>query len=335
MQKLIKKKHNLSEFYKDSQDQVRTLQNHIGFDGDNVNGSILSRIGNTQLLKINNISKDSNPNVEIYAKAEWQNPGGSVKDRAALNMIVEGEKSGELFKGKTIIDATSGNTGIAYAFIATIKGYKVKLALPLNASEERKKILRAYGVELILTDPLEGTDGAQKVVKNIYEKNKELYFYPDQYNNPANWQAHTRTANEIWAQTNGRVTHFVSGLGTTGTFVGTTKQLKKLNPEIISVSFQPDEPLHGLEGLKHLPTAIVPGIYDESLSDKTIEVSTKESYQMVKMLLREEGLFVGISSGAAMAASLRLAKELESGVIVTVFPDDGQKYLSEKFWDEI
>lgn len=335
MQNLIKKKHNLSSHFEDSRDQFRTLENKIGFDGDKVNGSILSRIGNTQLLKINNISKASNPNVEIYAKAEWQNPGGSVKDRAALNMIVEGEKSGELYKGKTIIDATSGNTGIAYAFIATIKGYKVKLALPLNASEERKKILRAYGVELILTDPLEGTDGAQKVVKNIYEKNKELYFYPDQYNNPANWQAHTRTANEIWAQTNGRVTHFVSGLGTTGTFVGTTKQLKKLNPKIISVSFQPDEPLHGLEGLKHLPTAIVPGIYDESLSDKTIEVSTKESYQMVKKLLREEGLFVGISSGAAMAASLRLAKELESGVIVTVFPDDGQKYLSEKFWDEI
>ena len=335
MKTLTRQKHNLFKYYNDSQDQFRTLENHIVSEVDKVNGSILGKIGNTPLLKINNITKELNPDVEIYAKAEWHNPGGSVKDRAALNMIVEGEKSGELNKGKTIIDATSGNTGIAYAFIAAIKGYKVKLALPSNASAERKKILKAYGVELILTDPLEGTDGAQKVVKDIYEKNKELYFYPDQYNNPANWQAHTRTANEIWEQTNGRVTHFVSGLGTTGTFVGTTKRLKQLNPEIINVSFQPDEPLHGLEGLKHLPTACVPGIYDESLSDKTIEVSTTESYQMVKRLLRKEGFFVGVSSGAAMVASLRLARELVSGVIVTVFPDDGQKYLSEKFWDEI
>lgn len=335
MKTLTRKKNNLSKYYKDNKDHFRSLDKHVASESDGMNGSILSKVGNTPLLKITNISKEVNPNVEIYAKAEWHNPGGSVKDRAALNMILEGEKSGELNKRKTIIDATSGNTGIAYAFIAAVKGYKVKLALPSNASEERKKILKAYGVELILTDPLEGTDGAQKVVKDIYEKNRELYFYPDQYNNPANWQAHLKTANEIWKQTNGKVTHFVSGLGTTGTFVGTTRQLKQLNPEIISVSFQPDTPLHGLEGLKHLPTAIVPGIYDGNLSDKMIEVSTTESYEMVKRLLREEGLFVGISSGAALAASLKLARELESAVIVTVFPDDGQKYLSEKFWDEL
>lgn len=333
MEILTKRRHIL---LKNNRARLSALSDNIlsGIDSE-TNWSMLNRIGNTPLLRIDKITEKINPNVEIYAKAEWYNPGGSVKDRAALNMILEGEKSGALHKGKTIVDATSGNTGIAYAFIAAVKGYKVKLALPSNASEERKKILKAYGVELIFTDPLEGTDGAQKIVKDIYEKNKELYFYPDQYNNPANWQAHTRTANEIWKQTGGRITHFVSGLGTTGTFVGTTKRLKQLNPEIVSVSFQPDEPLHGLEGLKHLPTAIVPGIYDESLSDKKLDVSTEESYEMVKRLLREEGLFVGISSGAAMAASLKLAHELETGLIVTVFPDDGQKYLSEKFWDEV
>jgi cysteine synthase B len=250
-------------------------------------------------------------------------------------MILEGERSGQLKPGKVIIDATSGNTGISYALIGAVKGYKVKLALPSNASEERKKILRAYGVELVLTDPLEGTDGAQKVVKNIYQENKELYFYPDQYNNPANWQAHYKTANEIWNQTNRKITHFISGLGTTGTFTGTSRRLKELNPEIRVISFQPDSPLHGLEGLKHLPTAVVPGIYDSSLADDMTEVSTQESFEMVKRLLREEGLFVGLSSGAAMTASLKVAGELDSGVLVTVFPDDGQKYLSEKFWDEI
>ena len=335
MKTLTRENHTLSKYYEVNQKYFRTLDRHAAAANDRINGSILSKVGNTPLLKIGKFSKEVNPNVEIYAKAEWHNPGGSVKDRAALNMILEGEKSGTLNKGKIIIDATSGNTGIAYAFIAAVKGYKVKLAVPSNASEERKKILKAYGVELILTDPLEGTDGAQQVIKDIYERNTDLYFYPDQYNNPANWQAHTKTANEIWEQTKGRVTHFVSGLGTTGTFVGTTKQLKQLNNEIISVSFQPDGPIHGLEGLKHLPTAIVPGIYDENLSDKMIEVSTVESYQMVKRLLREEGLFVGVSSGAAMAASLKLAGEIESGLVVTIFPDDGQKYLSEKFWDEI
>lgn len=328
------KKNNLMKYYKDNGYHFSIGKNVFPQVDDDLNESLLNRIGNTPLIRINKIVKEVNSGVEIYAKAEWHNPGGSVKDRAALNMILEGEKSGELKKGKTIIDATSGNTGISYALIAAVKGYKVKLALPSNASEERKKILKAYGVELILTDPLEGTDGAQRVVKDIYEKNKEIYFYPDQYNNPANWKAHIKTANEIWEQTNGKVTHFVSGLGTTGTFVGTSRRLKQLNPEIQTITVQPDAPLHGLEGLKHLGTAVVPGIFDESLVDRTIEVSTNESYEIVRRLLREEGFFVGISSGAAMVASLKLARELESGVIVTVFPDDGQKYLSEKFWDE-
>lgn len=299
-----------------------------------LDNSILSRMGNTPLLKINNITRDLNAGVEIYAKAEWFNPGGSVKDRAALNMILEGEKTGKLNHSKIIIDATSGNTGIAYALIAAVKGYKVKLVLPSNASEERKKILRVYGVELILTNPLEGTDGAQKIAKEIYENDKDLYFYPDQYNNPANWQAHFKTANEIWNQTRGRITHFIAGLGTTGTFTGVSKRLKELNPGIQTISIQPDSPLHGLEGLKHLPSAIVPGIYDNSRVDRNIEISTEESFEMVRRLLREEGLFVGPSSGAAMAVSLRVAKDMEQGVIVTVFPDDGQKYLSEKFWTE-
>ncbi len=295
--------------------------------------SILNKIGNTPLIKISRITAGLNPRMQIYAKAEWFNPGGSVKDRPALNMIIEGEQKGELTHDKIIIDATSGNTGIAYAMIAAVKGYKVKLALPSNASIERKKILMAYGAELIFTNPLEGTDGAQRVVKEIYEGNKEKYFYPDQYNNPANWQAHYKTtANEIWQQTNGKITHFVAGLGTTGTFVGTSKRLKELNPEIKTISFQPDSPLHGLEGLKHLPTALVPGIYDEALSDYSIEVSTEESYEMVSRLAHGEGLLVGISSGAALAASMKVAEKIEPGIIVTVFPDSGLKYLNEHFW---
>ncbi len=295
--------------------------------------SILNKIGNTPLIKISKITSGLNPDVEIYAKAEWFNPGGSVKDRAALNMILEGERNGNLTHDKIIIDATSGNTGIAYSMIAAVKGYKVKLALPANASSERKKILEAYGAELILTNPLESTDGAQQVIKEIYESEKEKYFYPDQYNNPANWQAHYKTtAIEIWNQTNGKVTHFVAGLGTTGTFVGTARRLKELNPEIKTISFQPDSPLHGLEGLKHLPTALVPGIYDEKLSNDSIEVSTEESYEMVKRLAKEEGLFVGVSSGAALAASIKAAQQIESGIIVTIFPDSGMKYLGEHFW---
>jgi len=238
-----------------------------------------------------------------------------------------------LTKDKIIIDATSGNTGIAYAMIAAIKGYKVKLAVPANVSLERKKIIEAYGAGIIFTNPLEGTDGAQRAAKEIYQQNPDLYYYPDQYNNPANWEAHYKTtAVEILEQTGGRITHFVAGLGTTGTFVGVSKRLREFNPEIKCIAFQPDSPLHGLEGLKHLPTAIVPGIYDNSLADQMIEVSTEESYKMVKELALKEGLFAGLSSGAAASALLKTAEEINSGLIVTVFPDGGSKYLSEKIW---
>ena len=293
--------------------------------------SILGNIGNTPLLRIRKFLQSNEP-VEIYAKAEWFNPGGSVKDRAALGMILEAERSGKLTKEKTIIDATSGNTGIAYAMIGSALGYKVALALPANATRERKNALSAYGAEVILTDPLTGTDGAQQKVKELVAAEPEKYFYPDQYNNPANWKAHYRTtAPEIWEQTNHRVTHFVAGLGTTGTFVGTSRRLKELNPSIVCVSFQPDSPLHGLEGLKHLKTTNVPGIYDSSIADDQLTISTEEAYEMVNRLAREEGLFVGISAGAAMAASLKVASKLKSGVIVTVFPDSGARYGSEHF----
>jgi cysteine synthase B len=308
-------------------------------------GSILSRIGNTPLIQIRSITRDLE-DVEIYAKAEWFNPGGSVKDRAALNMILEGEKSGALTKDKTIIDATSGNTGIAYAMIGAALGYKVILALPSNASIERQKTLKAYGAELVLTDPLEGTDGAQVKVKEMVEADPRRYFFPDQYNNVANWEAHYRTTGvEIFKQMAGRVSYFVAGLGTSGTFVGVTKRLKEYDRRIQCISLQPDSPLHGLEGMKHMATAIVPGIYDSHLADENLEVSTEEAYKMVKRLASEEGLFVGVSSGAAMTASLRIARELNEAsrkpnssegpsVIVTVFPDGGDKYLSDRFWEE-
>ncbi|MGA9119109.1 MAG: cysteine synthase family protein [Bacteroidota bacterium] len=296
--------------------------------------SILSRIGNTPLVRLRNV-RPVNSHVEIYAKAEWLNPGGSVKDRAALSMIIAGEKSGALTKDKIIIDATSGNTGIAYAMIGSILGYRVTLALPSNAGRERKQILRAYGAGLLLTDPASGTDGAQEFVREMVSADPGRYFYPDQYNNPANWQAHyTGTATEIWEQSDRRVTHFVAGLGTTGTFVGTSRRLKELRPWITCIAVQPDSPLHGVEGLKHLETAMVPGIYDPLLTDMQIAVSTEESYAMVRRLAREEGLYLGVSSGAAMAASLKVASRLSSGVIVTVFPDGGARYGSERFWEE-
>lgn len=294
--------------------------------------SILEQIGNTPLLSVGKSFGISN-DVRIYAKAEWFNPGGSVKDRAALSMILDAERSGALTKDKTIIDATSGNTGIAYAMIASFLGYRVTLAMPSNASEERKTTLHAYGARVILTDPLSGTDGAQQRVREIVAAEPGKYFYPDQYNNPANWLAHYRTtAVEIWEQSAHRVTHFVAGIGTGGTFVGTSRRLKKLNPEIRCASFQPDSPLHGIEGLKYLQTSIVPGIYDASVADERLEVSTDEAYETAKKLARNEGLFVGISSGAAMAASLKVAAKIEHGLIVTVFPDGGARYGSERFW---
>ncbi len=293
--------------------------------------SILAYVGNTPLLKLPRIHGHLNkPGVEIYAKAEWFNPGGSVKDRAALNMIIEGERSEKLTKDKILIDATSGNTGIAYAMIGAALGYRVQLAVPANISLARKKILLAYGAELFPTSPLEGTDGAQQFVKQLVEKNPTKYFYPDQYNNHANWQAHYHTtAKEIYQRLGKRITHFIAGLGTTGTFVGISRRLKELIPNVRCIAVQPDGPLHGLEGLKHLPTALVPGIYDGRLADATLEVSSEEAYDMVKRLACEEGLFVGNSSGAAFAAALKIASTLEQGVIVTIFPDDGTKYLME------
>jgi cysteine synthase B len=299
--------------------------------------TVLERIGHTPLLRLERIGR-AHHNVEFYAKAEWFNPGGSVKDRPALNMIRAGERSGLLRRGKTILDSTSGNTGIAYALIGAALGYPVKLCLPANASEERKRILKAYGVAVVLTPAEEGSDGAIRRVREIYAQNPENYFYPDQYSNPANWQAHyCTTAQEIWEQTEGRVTHFVAGLGTAGTFVGVTRRLKELNPAIRCISLQPDSAFHGLEGWKHMATAIVPAIYDPALADEDLPVRTEDGYTLAKRLAREEGLLVSPSSGAAMAGSLAVARTLprdERAVIVTVFPDAADKYLSERFWEE-
>lgn len=295
--------------------------------------SVVELIGNTPLIKLEKLSKRLG--VEVYGKAEWYNPGGSVKDRPALNMILDGERTGKLTKGKTILDATSGNTGIAYACIGAARGYRVELCLPQNASPERKRILRAYGAELVLTSPYEGTDGAIREARRRYAESPDKYFYPDQYNNPANWQAHYQTtASEIWRQTQGRLTHFIAGLGTSGTFVGTSRRLRELNPEIRFISVQPDTAFHGLEGMKHMASAIVPGIYDPSIADENLDISTEAAYRMVKRLAREEGLFVGISSGAAVTACEIVAGRVRSGLFVTILCDDGSKYLSEKFWEE-
>jgi cysteine synthase B len=298
---------------------------------------LLERIGKTPLLRLERVGSEF-PNVEFCAKAEWFNPGGSVKDRPALGMIQAGLASGALRAGKTIIDATSGNTGIAYAMIGAALGYPVKLCLPDSASHERKRMLGAFGAELVITAGDEGTDGAIQKVHEIVTADREKYFYPDQYSNPANWQAHYRTtANEIWEQTRGRITHFVAGLGTSGTFVGTTRRLKELNPAICCVSLQPDASFHGLEGWKHMETAIRPAIYDDKLADETLEVSTEEAYRLVKRLAREEGLLVSPSAAAALLGCFAIAKCLpkkRNAVIVTVFADSAAKYLNERFWEE-
>ena len=299
--------------------------------------ALLERIGNTPLLRLERVGREF-PNAEFYAKAEWCNPGGSVKDRPALSMIQAGLASGALRAGKTIIDATSGNTGIAYAMIGAAMGYPVKLCLPDSASHERKRILGAFGAELVITAGDEGTDGAIRKVHEIVKADPEKYFYPDQYSNPANWQAHYRTtANEIWEQTGGRLTHFVTGLGTSGTFVGATRRLKELNPAIRCVSLQPDAPFHGLEGWKHMETAIRPAIYDDKLADENLEVSTEEAYRLVKRIAREEGLLVSPSAAAALLGCFAVAACLpkkRNAVIVTVFADSAAKYLNERFWDE-
>jgi S-sulfo-L-cysteine synthase (O-acetyl-L-serine-dependent) len=299
--------------------------------------SVLELIGNTPLLRLERVGREF-PNVEFYAKAEWCNPGGSVKDRPALSMIQAGLASGALRPGKTIIDATSGNTGIAYGVIAAALGYPVKLCLPDSASQERKRILAALGAELVITPGDEGTDGAIRRVHEIVGGEPEKYFYPDQYSNPANWQAHYRTtANEIWAQMGGKVTHFVAALGTSGTFVGTTRRLRELNPSIRCISLQPDAAFHGLEGWKHMETAIRPAIYDDTLADENLEVSTEAAYRLVKRIAGEEGLLVSPSAAAALLGCFQVAKKLaptEHAVMVTIFADSASKYLSERFWDE-
>ena len=294
-------------------------------------GSIESRIGHTPLLRLPRLNRDLPVGVEILVKAEHLNPGGSVKDRPALSMILEGERSGRLRPGMTIVDATSGNTGIAYAMIGAARGYPVTVCLPKNASIQRKKILRAYGVEIIETDQMLSTDGAQRIARELHAAEPDKYFYPDQYNNDANWLAHYETtANEIWTQTEGRVTHFLTGLGTSGTFTGVVRRLRELKPELHALSVQPESPLHGLEGLKHMATASRPGIYDEALVGGVIEVSTEDAYDMSRRLAREQGLLVGPSSGANVFAARKLAHSLSvDAVIVTILCDGGERYLTE------
>jgi cysteine synthase B len=317
--------------------QMTSTTSKTQFSSAPAGESILARIGNTPLLRLASIGHEFE-HVEICGKAEWFNPGGSVKDRPALGMIDAGLNSGALVPGKTIIDATSGNTGIAYAMIGAALGYPVTLCLPDSASHERKRMLVAYGAELVITPGDEATDGAIRRVHEMVAADPEKYFYPDQYGNPANWQSHYYgTANEIWEQTAGKVTHFVAGLGTSGTFMGVTRRLKELNPGIRCVSLQPDAPFHGLEGWKHMATALVPAIFDETLADENIEVGTESSYRLVKVAAREEGLLLSPSAAAALLGCLQVAKSIptdQHALIVTVFADSAAKYLSERFWDE-
>ena len=297
----------------------------------------VDRIGNTPLLRFARIAHHL-PGVEVLGKAEWLNPGGSIKDRAAANIVAQARASGKLTSGKILLDSTSGNTGIAYAMIGAAQGFPVTLCMPENVSVERKRILHAYGANILYTDPADGSDGAIRVARELAAKHPDLYYYADQYSNDANWQAHYHgTANEIWQQTEGRITHFVSMLGTSGTFVGTTRRLKELNPRIRCISLQPDSAFHGIEGAKHMASAIVPKIYDPSLADADLGISTEDAYAMAKRLAREEGLLVGISAAAAVAGCLQLARQIkrnEHAVLVTILCDSGDKYLSERFWQE-
>ncbi|HML15430.1 MAG TPA: cysteine synthase family protein [Bryobacteraceae bacterium] len=300
--------------------------------------SLLDQIGNTPLIRLAKLDAEF-PGVEIHAKAEFLNPGGSVKDRAGLNMVLDGERTGRLTRDKILLDATSGNTGIAYAMIAALKGYKVKLCLPANASHERKQILKAFGAEMLFSDPGEGSDGAIRLCKQVYDADPEKYFYPDQYNNPANWEAHYNgTAVELLDQTGGGITHFVACMGTSGTFMGTSRRLKREIPSIRVISAQPSSGFHGLEGLKHMPTAIVPGIYDGSIADDNLWIETEDAYRMTRWLGRHEGLLVGMSSGANVHAARevahRIAKDGGRGMVITVLCDGATKYLSEPFWND-
>jgi S-sulfo-L-cysteine synthase (O-acetyl-L-serine-dependent) len=303
-----------------------------------VSTNLLQLIGHTPLIRMERIAHDL-PGIEIYGKAEFFNPGGSVKDRAALNMILDGERTGKLTHDRVLLDATSGNTGIAYAMIGAYRGYKVKLCLPKNASMERKHVLQAYGAEMVFSDPGEGSDGAIRLCREIYKEDPDRYFYPDQYNNPANWKAHYEgTAVEILAQTARRITHFVACMGTSGTFTGNSRRFRKEIPGIKCISAQPSSGFHGLEGLKHMPTAIVPGIYDPTLADDNIWIETEDAYAMCRRIAREEALLVGISSGANLVAARAVGRKLveagETGVIVTILCDGAYKYLSEPFWSE-
>jgi cysteine synthase B len=294
--------------------------------------SLLELVGATPLIRLRRIERDV-PGIELYGKAEFINPGGSVKDRPARRMLIEGLRSGELVPGKVILDATSGNTGIAYAMLGAALGYPVSLCVPENVTRERKQILRAYGVDLVLTDPLEGSDGAIREARRRYEADPDRYFYPDQYSNEFNWRAHYDTTGlEMFEQTEGRLTHFVAGLGTSGTFVGAGRRLKQLKPSVVLIAMQPDSPLHGIEGLKHMETAMVPSIYDSSLADVDTRVDTEEAIAMTMRLAREEGMFVGISSGANVLAALRTVTP--PAVVVTILCDGGERYLSERFWEE-
>ena len=300
--------------------------------------SLLDQIGNTPLIRLKKLDSQF-PGVEIHAKAEFFNPGGSVKDRAGLNMILDGERSGRLTPDKVLLDATSGNTGIAYAMIGALKGYKVKLCLPGNASHERKQILKAYGAEMVFSDPAESSDGAIRLCRQIYEADPDRYFYPDQYNTPANWKAHFEgTAAELMEQTAGTLTHFVACMGTSGTFMGTSRRLKRDMPEVQCISAQPSSGFHGLEGLKHMPTAIVPGIYDPEIADDNLWIETEDAYRMTRWLGHNEGLLVGMSSGANVYAATRVAKSIVekggTGLVVTVLCDGATKYLSESFWND-
>ena len=293
--------------------------------------SIIDLVGDTPLVRLRKIERDL-PGVELYAKAEWKNPGGSVKDRPALRMIQEGIASGQLTPDKPILDATSGNTGIAYAMMGAAMGYTVTLCVPENVTPERKRILRAYGAELVFTDPLEGSDGAIRTAQKMNDAEPGKYFYADQYNNPFNWRSHYDTTGpEILRQVGARLTHFVAGLGTSGTFIGVGRRLREFKRDVVLASVQPDSPLHGLEGLKHMESAIVPGIYDPALADEDVRVGTEESYEMTRRLAQEEGLLVGISSGANLAGALKVARK--DAVIVVVFCDGGERYLSERFWE--
>jgi cysteine synthase B len=298
---------------------------------------VLASIGNTPLLPLDALTRDF-PNVKLSGKAEWHNPGGSVKDRAAASIVAEARRAGKLAPGKILLDSTSGNTGIAYAMLGAALGFPVTLCVPENVSPERKRILQAYGANIIYTDPAEGSDGAIKIARQYAERHPDLYFYADQYSNDANWRAHYETtANEIWQQTEGRITHFVAMLGTTGTFVGTTRRLKELHPKIRCISLQPDSAFHGIEGAKHLPSAIVPRIYDPSLADENLEIATEDAHAMARRLAREQGLLVGVSAAAAIVGSLKVAerlKEDQHATIVTILCDSGEKYLSERFWSE-